>query len=232
MAVAKILIIEDEPKVARFIKKGLEDNEFEADIAFDGRIGLNMASSGSYHAIILDINLPQVNGYEVCREIRSYNSNIPVLMLTAMGTTKDKLQGFDAGTDDYLVKPFEFRELLARIRVLLKRSQSGLNPENSGNVLRIADLVMDLSAKSVTRDGKKINLTAKEFSLLEFFLKNRGRVLSRSEIAENVWDISFDTGTNIIDVYINFLRNKIDKNFFPKLIHTLIGMRYVLKEED
>ena len=229
MGIQRILIIEDEKKVASFIKKGLEEHGYETEIAYDGLIGKKKALAEKYDLIILDINLPQLNGYEVCKDIRDHNELVPVLMLTAMGTTEDKLEGFNAGTDDYLLKPFEFKELLARIKALLKRSSS-IHP--SGNLLKISDLEMNLDAKLVKRSGKKIDLTAKEFQLLEFLIRNKGKVLSRAEIAEKVWEITFDTGTNIIDVYINFLRSKIDKQHNPKLIHTHIGMGYILKEGE
>ncbi len=225
----KILIIEDEPKVASFIKIGLEEQSCVAEIAYDGFIGLKMALSNNYDLIIMDINLPQINGYEVCKEIRKQNSNIPVIMLTALGTTDDKLTGFDSGADDYLVKPFEFRELIARIKTLFKRSKIDTN---TSNVLKIADLVLNLDSKVVKRGDKKIDLTAKEFALLEYFIRNKDKVVSRVDIAEKVWDITFDTGTNIIDVYVNYLRKKIDKDFTPKLIHTHVGMGYILKESD
>jgi two-component system copper resistance phosphate regulon response regulator CusR len=228
MESAKILVIEDEPKVAGFIKKGLEEHSFETDIAYDGLIGEKMALNGNYDAIILDVNLPIINGFEICKEIRSQNSKIPVLMLTALGTTDDKLTGFDLGADDYMVKPFEFKELLARLRALLKRSQKSTV---SGSILKISNLELNTYSKSVRRGNKKIELTAKEFALLEFLLLNKGRVISKAEIAEKIWEITFDTGTNVIEVYVNFLRKKIDKDFPVKLIHTHIGMGYVLKED-
>lgn len=226
---AKVLIIEDEPKVASFIKKGLEENHYEAAIAYDGISGVNMAVKGNYSAIVMDINLPAMNGYEACKKIREHHIDIPVLMLTALSTTDDKLAGFDSGADDYLVKPFEFRELLARIKALLKRNQQATQPFT---VLRVADLELNVDSKIVKRNNTKIDLTAKEYSLLEFLMRNKGRVISRSEIAEKIWDITFDTGTNVIDVYINFLRKKIDKDFPVKLIHTHIGLGYVLKETE
>lgn len=226
---SKILIIEDELKVASFIKKGLEVNNFQAETAFDGEIGLRKAFANKYDAIILDINLPKVNGFDVCKQIREHDLQTPILMLTALGATSDKISGFNLGADDYLLKPFEFDELLARIRALLKRSHSEVM---STNVLKIIDLEMDLNSKTVKRAGKKIELTAKEFTLLEYLLRNKGRVLSRTDIAEKIWDITFDTGTNIIDLYIFYLRKKIDKNFSPKLIHTMVGMGYMLKEGD
>lgn len=222
----RILVVEDEPKVASFLKRGLVENGFAAEIAYDGSIGKRMFDAGDYDVLILDINLPYKNGIELCREIRSSNQKIPVLMLTALGTTEDKLLGFDSGADDYLVKPFEFRELLARIRSLLKRISVA---ETGGNILKFLDLEMNLDTYEVIRGEKIIGLTQKEFALLEFLLRNKGRVVSRIDIAEKVWDITFDTGTNVIDVYVNFLRKKIDRDFSQKLIHTQTGVGYILK---
>jgi DNA-binding response OmpR family regulator len=226
----RVLIIEDEPKVANFIKIGLEENKFSTEIAYDGLIGKRMALVGKYDIIILDINLPHINGFELCSIIRKANIKIPVLMLTALGTTDDIVAGFDSGADDYLVKPFEFRELLARIKALLKRSVSYNNITQ--NVIKIADLEIDTDAKTVKRGEHKIDVTAKEYFLLEYLARNEGKVISRAEIAEKIWEITFDTGSNVIDVYINFLRKKIDKDFDPKLIHTVVGMGYVLKIEE
>lgn len=223
----KILVVEDEPKVASFIKLGLEENGFICEIALDGLMGKRMFGAAEYDLLILDINLPYKNGIALCNEIRNINQKIPVIMLTALGTTEDKLLGFDAGADDYLVKPFEFRELLARIRSLLKRISIA---ETGGNLLSVLDLKVNLNTYEVTREDRKIDLTQKEFALLVYLLRNKGRVLSRSELSENVWDINFDTGTNIIDVYVNFLRKKIDKDFPVKLIHTQPGIGYILKE--
>ena len=224
---AKILVVEDEPKVASFVRRGLEENEFSCEIASDGLMGKRMFDSGDYDLIILDLNLPYKNGIELCKEIRSNDQKIPILMLTALGTTEDKLSGFDSGADDYLVKPFEFRELLARIRALLKRTSIA---ETGGNVLSLLDLNVNLNTYEVMRSGKKIDLTQKEFALLVYLLRNKGKVVSRMDIAENVWDINFDTGTNIIDVYVNFLRKKMDKDFSQKLIHTQTGVGYILKD--
>ena len=223
---SKILVVEDEPKVASFVKRGLEENGFFCEIALDGLMGKRMFDAGDFDLVILDINLPYKNGFELCKEIRSINQKIPVIMLTALGTTEDKLSGFDSGTDDYLVKPFEFRELLARIRSLLKRISIA---ETGGNILTFLDLEVNLNTFEVTRSEQKIDLTQKEFALLVYLLQNKGRVLSRMDIAENVWGIHFDTGTNIIDVYVNFLRKKIDKDFDKKLIHTQTGVGYILK---
>jgi two-component system, OmpR family, copper resistance phosphate regulon response regulator CusR len=223
----KILLVEDEPKVAAFIKRGMEEQQYEVDIAYDGYTGKQMALSNSYDIMILDVNLPHINGIELCRIIRQEYANVPILMLTALGTTENKITGLEAGADDYLVKPFEFKELLARVRALSRRGTAS----GSGKMYKLADLELDANTKVVKRGGNIIDLTAKEYSLLEYMLKNKGKVISRVEIAEKVWDINFDTGTNVIDVYINFLRKKIDKDYSPKLIHTLVGMGYVLKTE-
>jgi len=223
---SKILVVEDEPKVASFVKRGLEENGFFCEIALDGLMGKRMFDAEDFDLVILDINLPYKNGFELCKEIRRINQKIPVIMLTALGTTEDKLSGFDSGTDDYLVKPFEFRELLARIRSLLKRISI---TETGGNILTFLDLEVNLNTFEVTRSEQKIDLTQKEFALLVYLLQNKGRVLSRMDIAENVWGIHFDTGTNIIDVYVNFLRKKIDKDFDKKIIHTQTGVGYILK---
>ncbi|TXK51878.1 response regulator transcription factor [Pontibacter qinzhouensis] len=223
----KILLIEDEPKVASFIKKGLEEQSYEVDLAYDGFFGVKLALQHDYDLIILDIILPNASGLDICRQIRKQNLSVSILMLTALGTTDDKIVGLDAGADDYLTKPFEFKELLARIRALTRRS-ADITP---GEKLNLSDLEMDMVKKTVTRAGQQITLTAREFSLLYYLLRNKGRVVSRVDIVENVWETSFDTGSNVIDVYINFLRKKIDKNFSPKLIHTLVGMGYVLKDD-
>ena len=224
----KILVVEDEPKVADFIKQGLEEQNYEVDLAADGRTGQDKALKGKYDLIVLDVNLPYISGFDVCKNLREKEIKSSIIMLTALGTTDDKIMGFDSGVDDYLVKPFEFRELLARIKAISKRTSSA---ESYVKILEIADLVMNLEDKTVTRSGQKILLTAKEFGLLEYFIKNRGKVVSRMDIAADVWDIHFDTGTNVIDVYVNFLRKKVDKDFTPQLIHTKVGMGYIMKEE-
>jgi two-component system, OmpR family, copper resistance phosphate regulon response regulator CusR len=226
--IASILIIEDENKIAQLIKKTLIEEGYTADVAGDGYIGKKMALESKYDAIILDINIPLLNGYEVCKEIRKIKPNIPILMLTAFGSLENKLTGFDVGADDYITKPVELKELLARLRVFLKRAETS---DNEATFLKFSNLEVDLHSKIVMRDGKFISLTAKEFLLLELFMKNACRVISKVEIAEKIWDLNFDTGTNIIEVYVNYLRNKIDKNFSPKLIHTVIGMGYVMKEK-
>lgn len=225
----KILIVEDEKKIADTIKLGLTENGYEIDVAYDGNIGLKLYKANDYNLVILDINLPGMNGYDLCKVIRADNPRIPVIMLTAMSTLNDKIEGYDAGADDYMVKPFEFKELLLKIRVLLKRTMQHQNLP-VGNVLKAADLEMNLDSKEVKRDNQPINLTAKEFQLLEYLLRNKNRVVSRADIAINVWDIDFDTNTNVIDVYINYVRNKVDKNFPRKLIQTQVGMGYILKE--
>lgn len=226
----KILIIEDEKKIATTIKKGLTENGYHVDLAFDGLIGKRLFESNNYDLLILDINLPGMNGYELCKAIRNTNQHIPIIMLTAMNTTEDKIEGFDNGTDDYIIKPFEFKELLVRIRALLKRTMNKQLP--TGNILKVADLEMNLDTKEVKRADQPITLTAKEFQLLEYFMRNRNRVLSRADIAERVWEIDFDTQTNVIDVYVNYLRNKIDKKFDTRLIHTQVGMGYIMKESS
>lgn len=226
----KILIIEDEKKIATTLKKGLTENGYHVDLAFDGLIGKRLFESNNYDLLILDINLPGMNGYELCKAIRNTNQHIPIIMLTAMNTTEDKIEGFDNGTDDYIIKHFEFKELLVRIRALLKRTMNQQLP--TGNILKVADLEMNLDTKEVKRADQPITLTAKEFQLLEYFMRNRNRVLSRADIAERVWEIDFDTQTNVIDVYVNYLRNKIDKKFDTRLIHTQVGMGYIMKESS
>jgi two-component system, OmpR family, copper resistance phosphate regulon response regulator CusR len=223
-----ILVVEDETKVAQFVKEGLEESNYTVQVASDGRTGLDLALKNNYDVIILDVNLPYLSGFEVCQQARAKGVNCAIIMLTALGTTDDKIMGFDSGVDDYLVKPFEFRELLARVKALGKRSSAS---NTAHKTLSIGDLTMDLDQKTVTRSGTKIGLTAKEFGLLEYFIKKRDKVVSRAEIAADVWDIHFDTGTNVIDVYVNFLRKKVDKDFDQKLIHTVVGMGYIMKDE-
>lgn len=228
MSERKILIVEDEKKIADTLKMGLTEHGYYAEVAYDGDIGQKLFISHVYDLIIIDINLPGMNGYELCRYIRARNINMPIIMLTSMSTLNNKIDGYNAGTDDYIIKPFEFRELLMKIRVLLKRT----HPENipTGNLLHAADLEMNLDNKEVKREGKKIMLTAKEFQLLEYMVRNKNRMLSRADIAINVWDMDFQSNTNVIDVYVSYLRNKIDKNFSEKLIQTHVGMGYILKE--
>lgn len=224
----KILVIEDEPSISNIIKKGLEENGFEVMQAFDGEMGLRLAQRAEFATIILDIILPGLNGLEVCQKLRrELNIQTPVLMLTALNETDDVVTGLDAGADDYLGKPFKFKELLARVRALTRRTGTQIAP---ANLLRVADLEIDLDAKTVHRAGQEIKLTAKEFFLLEYLVRNKNRVASRTDILESVWDVNFDLGTNVVDVYMNYLRNKIDKPFEQKLIQTVVGMGYVLKE--
>ena len=228
MAETRILLVEDEKKIAESLRKGLSEHHYEVDVAYDGAIGRKLFESKKYDLAILDINIPLINGYELARHIRHSNDEILVIMLTAMNTTEDKIEGFEAGADDYIVKPFDFQELLVRIRALLKRLYH--QPSIGANILKVGDLVMNLDSKEVSREGRNIPLTAKEFQLLEYFIRNKNKVVSRVDIALNVWDIDFDTKTNVIDVYVNFLRKKIEKDFSSKLIYTQVGMGYVLKE--
>lgn len=223
-----ILIVEDEVRIADTLRVGLTENGYDVEVAYDGRLGYKLFQSRPFNLVVLDINLPIYSGYELCKLIRSDNINIPIIMLTALSSLEDKIEGYDAGADDYVIKPFEFRELLMKIRVLLRRSGNERIPV--GNVLRAGELQMNLDTKEVRRDGHVINLTAKEFQLLEYLIRNKNRVVSRADIAVNVWEIDFDTNTNIIDVYINYVRNKVDKPFDSKLIQTQVGMGYILKD--
>lgn len=228
MVEIEILVVEDEQKIADTLKFGLSENGYSVQVAYDGNLGYRLFEITSPGLVILDINLPGMNGYEFCKAIRQKNSQVPIIMITSMSALTDKIEGYDAGADDYIVKPFEFKELVLKIRALLKRSMNQQVPV--GNILKAADLEMNLDSKEVFRDEKKITLTAKEFQLLEYLLRNKNRVVSRADIAINVWDVDFDTNTNIIDVYISYVRNKVDKNFEHKLIQTQVGMGYVLKE--
>ncbi|MEO6232733.1 MAG: response regulator transcription factor [Ferruginibacter sp.] len=224
----RILIVEDEQKIADTLKMGLQENGYEVEVAYDGNIGERLFNSQDFNLVVLDINLPGINGYDLCKIIRVKDAHVPIIMLTALSSLNDKIEGYDAGADDYIIKPFEFKELLMKIRVLLKRTMNQQIP--TGNLLKAADLEMNLDNKEVKREDKIINLTAKEFQLLEYLLRNKNRVVSRADIAISVWDIDFDTNTNVIDVYINYVRNKVDKPFDQKLIHTQVGMGYILKE--
>jgi heavy metal response regulator len=219
-----ILVVEDEKKVASFIQRGLEAEHYTVDVAYDGEAGLVRVFDGNYDLLILDVMLPKRDGLSVLQEVRRHKLNLPVLLLTARDTVADKVAGLDRGADDYLTKPFAFEELLARVRALLRRGTPMPAP-----VLTLADLRLDLVTRQVTRAGRRIDLTAKEFALLEFFLRQPGRVLSRTLIAQHVWGVDFDTFTNVIDVYVNYLRKKIDTDFEPKLVHTVRGAGYVLK---
>ena len=220
----RILIVEDERKVAAFIKKGLEEETYAVDIAADGEEGLYMGGQNQYDLIILDLMLPKINGLDILSNLRAKKNSIPILLLTAKDSVEDKVKGLNLGADDYLTKPFAFSELLARIRVLLRRGKV-----ESKTTLEIADLTLNLVSHKVRRGNEEIELTGKEYSLLEYFMRNQEKVLTRTMIAEHVWDYNFDTFTNVIDVYVNHLRKKIDKNFPTKLLHTLRGVGYVMK---
>lgn len=221
----KLLLIEDEKDLTRTLKKGLKEAGYNVDVAYDGESGVFMAVSGEYDCVILDFKLPKKDGLEVCREIRRNKISTPILMLTVVDAVDMKVKCLDAGADDYLTKPFSFSELLARIRALTRRAKT------TPSSIQIADLVINPISRTVMRGGKKIYLSPKEYDLLYYLAINQNKVLTRMEIAENVWGINFDTGTNYIDVYINYLRNKIDKGFDKKLIHTVRGVGYVLKVE-
>ncbi|MBL7806745.1 MAG: response regulator transcription factor [Saprospiraceae bacterium] len=227
MGKTSVLVIEDEPKVANSVKTWLQENDFVVEIAPDGAVGQYLVQQNHYDLILLDLNLPFVSGYEVCKHIRELRPDCPIILVTALGSVEQKLMGFEAGADDYLVKPFDFRELLARMRSLLKKAVTPV-VERSDEVLKMADLEVNTAYKTVVRSGKTIDLTAKEYALLEYLLRLNGRVASRHEIVEAVWDVNFDTGTNVVEVYINFLRKKIDRQFEPKLIHTKQGLGYFL----
>lgn len=234
----KILVVEDEQKVSEVLKRGLLEAGYEVDTAFDGESGLRLAASGVYDLVLLDINLPGINGLELCKRLREKDEVTPVLMLTALGMSEDIVTGLEAGADDYMAKPFRFNELYARVKALTRRKKitsASLTPE-AGKVhlefFKLDDLVIDFDGKEVKRANKAIQLTAREYALLEYLARNKGRVRSRLEIAEAVWGLDFETGTNFIDVYINYLRNKIDKPFGTKLIHTVTGFGYILKLPD
>lgn len=227
--ILKILIVEDEERIASLVKQGLEEQGHTAMVAYDGLSGKKLALQHDYDLVISDIILPHLTGLELCRDIRLANPDMPIILLTALGTTDDKVEGFDAGADDYLVKPFDFRELLVRIRAVMNR-KIGNHVLQSG-ILKYADLELNNQTKTVSRSGKTISLTPKELKLLEYMMQNCERVLSRTEIAEKVWDTHFDTGTNFIDVYINYLRKKIDKDFNDKLIHTKQGLGFIFAAE-
>lgn len=221
-----ILVIEDEKRVADLLKIGLEENGYQVMVAYDGEMGLRFFHTNSFQLIISDIIQPKLNGFEVCQQIRKTDEQIPILMLTALGTADDKLEGFDVGADDYMVKPFDFRELLARVRVLLKRR--AISSVDVVKEMKYADLTINLERQEVTRNNIPIKLSPKEYSLLVYLVENVEKVVSRVEIAEKVWNTHFDTGTNFIDVYINYLRKKMDKNFDVKLIHTKPGVGFIL----
>jgi len=221
----RILVVEDEAKIAQFIKRGLKEEGYAVDVAGDGEEGHFLLSSNEYDIIILDIMLPKMDGLDLCQTLRKEGNQTPIIMLTAKDTVKDKVKGLDSGADDYLSKPFSFEELLARVRVLLRKKDSRVQTQ-----LKVNDLTLDLLTHKVTRGTKEIDLTVKEYALLEYLMRNAGNIVTRTMISEHVWDINFDTFTNVIDVYINYLRNKIDNGFEQKMIHTVRGKGYLLKK--
>ena len=224
----KILLVEDDPKISSFVKIGLESNDFIVDVAYDSPIGEKLALTKKYDVIILDVVIPGISGFELCKNIRNKSILTPIIMLTSLDSVEDKVQGFDCGADDYLIKPFNFQELLARIKALNRRNRDAIVKP----VMRVAGLEVDSIARKVKRDGKPINLTATEYKILELLIENKGKVFDRILIAEKVWGFSFNSGTNIIDVHINSLRKKIDKDFNTKLIHTRKGFGYVLTDTE
>lgn len=233
----KILLVEDENHVVSFIRKGLTEEGYDVSVAMDGNMGYELFKNYAFDLIILDIMLPGMSGTELCKLIRNENTQIPILFLTALGTTENVVMGLKYGADDYLVKPFKFIELTARIETLLRRANTYFSPgvseekRNNGNLLIFSDIIMDDDKKEVTRSGEKINLTTTEYKLLHCFLQHKNIVLSRTDLLEKVWDINFNLGTNVVDVYVNYLRKKIDLNPGKKLIHTVVGMGYILKED-
>jgi DNA-binding response OmpR family regulator len=224
----RLLVVEDQRKMAGFLRKGLTEAGYSVDTAETGAAAEALAGENEYDLIVLDVMLPDQNGLDTARHLRADGYLGPILMLTALGGTRDKVNGLDAGADDYLVKPFAFDELLARVRALLRRRQDA--EQATSSVLRFADLEMNLLTRRVSREGKEISLTPKEFALLEYFLRNPNRPLSRASIGEHVWDVRFDSESNVIDVYINMLRKKVDQPFKKKLIQTVIGAGYALRE--
>lgn len=225
-SMAKLLLVEDEPKLGKAIRKGLSEHGYALEWAYDGRTAESLIRGSKFDLILLDINLPHINGLELCRRIRSADADVPIIMLTALGGLEDKMEAFRSGADDYLVKPFHLTELLARVKVFLKRSQVDRNYDDK---LQVSNLEIDFAHKTVRRGGQPVTLSAREFALLALLARSRGRVVSKQEIAEKVWDMDLGASTNTIEVYINFLRNKIDKPFEQKLIHTKPGFGYFLK---
>lgn len=231
----KIILIEDESSVVSFIKKGLQELDYEISVALDGYTGIKMVENNDFEMIILDIMLPDINGLEVCKEIRKKNKTIPILFLTALDSSENIVLGLESGGDDYLVKPFKFIELVARIKSLLRRSGHGNGAdsneiENDENIYQFHDLMVNDYTKKVTRNGAEISLTSTEYKLLLYFLNNPEKVISRPEILEAVWGVNYELGTNVVDVYVNYLRKKLDSQDDNKIIHTVIGMGYVLKK--
>ncbi len=221
-----VLLVEDESSVISLIKRGLSEQGATVSVALDGSTGLKMAREHNFDVVLLDIMLPGINGLEICRQLRKESIETPILMLTALGSTENVVTGLDSGADDYMTKPFKLSELYARVRALGRRNTANKND----STIILGDMVLNIATKTAVRAGTEINLTATEYKLLEFFMRNPNRVLSRMEILENVWDINFNLGTNVVDVYVNYLRKKIDKNYDTPLIHTLVGMGYMMKQ--
>lgn len=224
----KVLLVEDEKKMATSLKVGLEEQGMSVELAFNGADGLNKSITNNYDVIVSDIMMPGISGLEMCKSLRSQSIQTPILFLSALSTTDNKVEGLEIGADDYMVKPFEFKELVARIKTLNKRNHGS---NSTKNILTIKDLLLNLESRSVKRANIDIELTAREFDLLHYFIENKNRVISKKELNENVWDIYFDTGTNVIEVYVNYLRNKVDRGFDTKLIHTVHSKGYLLKDE-
>jgi two-component system, OmpR family, copper resistance phosphate regulon response regulator CusR len=222
----RILLLEDEPKTAGTLKKGLEENGFDVDVAPNGQAGYELTVAHTYQVIITDLIMPRMSGLEFAQKVREAKNETPILMLTALGTTDDIVSGFEHGADDYLAKPFAFKELLARIKALQKRAK----PTTVSRILAAADLIVNLDTRKASRAGKSIDLTPKEFALLEYFLMNKNKILTKKDLARDVWKINFDTGTNMVEVYVNYLRNKIDRDFEPKLLQTQFGHGYILND--
>ncbi|OFX56252.1 MAG: DNA-binding response regulator [Bacteroidetes bacterium GWA2_30_7] len=224
----KILLVEDDTKISAFVKLGLEENDYYVTVAYDSATAEKLIFNKEFDIIILDIIIPGINGLELCKKIRNGNVKIPIIMLSSLDSVEDKIEGFNCGADDYLIKPFSFKELHARIKALGRRhTETIISPS-----LKLADLEIDTITKKVNRNKKDIKLTAKEFSILELLISNTGKVFDRIEIAEKIWGFSFNSNTNVIDVHINSIRNKIDKDFSPTLLHTIVGFGYVMKIED
>lgn len=226
----KILIVEDDPRIAQNIRRGLTDEGYDARVAYEGVEGRQLALQHPFDLVLLDVNLPGLNGYEICRSLRKAKPHLPIIMLTALGEIEDKVEGLKHGADDYLVKPFDFRELNARVAACFRRLELVQVPAQD-EILRVADLEINVTTKQVLRAATPIELTAREFALLDYLVRNQGRVVSKLDLAERVWSHNFDTGTNVVEVYINYLRKKIDRDFEPKLIHTRPGLGYVLKSD-
>ena len=228
----KILIIEDDRRIAQNISRGLQEEGYATEVVYEGLNGRQMALQPGVDLLILDINLPGLSGFEVCRSVRAGKPQLPIIMLTALGEIEDRVEGLNLGADDYLVKPFDFRELVARVATCFRRAAHTTDHRPvAEEVWQLANLTVNVTTKDVRRGNVPIDLTAREFALLEYLMRNRGRVLSKMDIAETVWHLNFDPGTNVVEVYVNYLRKKIDRDFEPKLIHTRSGMGYVLKEE-